>query len=146
MPSRWLLYKAGRNIFLRWGTNPAQKYLKMMGRGEKRDIDTVTKISEIAGFSPKVLEKMAKDRLLWNKKPNNPIEKAIEQQIRKRDWSEHIRPLGNRGTTRHGHIRPQVPNKTELDEMKMRLLPSDKRSWVNPYNPKSPYYKNRKLY
>jgi hypothetical protein len=131
------LYKAGQNIWLRWRPQAAQIYRDKFAATQRGE--GLGYFTEITGFSPKVLDKMAESRLLMvgnngmkNLKNATAIEKSLNNMHRGADWSEYILPQGARGykryasgTSRGGKIyKDRVPKTYELDDMQNLYFPT----------------------
>ena len=148
----WVVpYIKGHNIFLRWGNEPAKKFLKAyLGSRKKKwkDKVVVNRVVKWSGFSPKVLRDQAKERLLLDSSLKSQGFKGYKagqmgtgrigeahywsaaqnraqtnNAVYLKDWSEHVLPIGARGRNRQGSFLPRVPIATHLDEMKMKYLP-----------------------
>lgn len=124
------VYKAGQNIWLRWSPKVARLYRDKFAATERGE--SLGYITKITGFSPRVLDKMAENRLLMignsgfkDLKNATNFEKAINNMHRGADWSEYILPEGARGYKGWGKYgkgmkipKSRVPYSYELDDMK----------------------------
>ena len=137
MPNPYKIYKIGQNIFLRWGPRTAEAFRRLSGNHNPENLRKLNLISQGTGFSPKVMNKMASERLLITGKRTNlsPIEQAIKNEYVNKDWSSFMLPKGARGIEygKKGHpqlkigearYKSQVPKAYELDSIKNSYLKS----------------------
>lgn len=123
MPNTKALYKAGQNIWFRYGPKAAQKYRELFAQG---DSELLNKVVKTTGYPAEVLDDMAVSRMMIKgkrgsvlKEPKNISikEKAFNNMHRNVDYSDKILPQGARGTDHYGYTKPQVPKSYELDDM-----------------------------
>ena len=136
MPNARAVYKMGQNIWLRWRPQAAQAYREMFAATQRGE--GLGHFTQITGFSPRTLDKMAESRLLMigsngmkDLKNATTMEKAINNMHRNRDWSEYILPQGARGYKKYGRgtnrvkgYKDRVPKSYELDDMQNVYFPT----------------------